>query len=87
VHDEADKRKPKKISRNYLYYPNELQKEKELRMSYLGIDTDNSDSLEFTEILEMFNENKIDIKMSEVKQIFKPYDLDKDGALNFLEFK
>lgn len=56
-------------------------------MSYLGIDTDNSDSLEFTEILEMFNENKIDIKMSEVKQIFKPYDLDKDGALNFLEFK
>jgi len=36
-------------------------------MSYLGIDTDNSDSLEFTEILEMFNDNKIDIKINEVK--------------------
>ena len=35
----------------------------------------------------MFNENNIDIKMSEVKQIFQPYDTDKDGALNFLEFK
>ena len=46
-----------------MYYPKEMLKEKELRMNYLGIDTDNSNSLEFQEIFKMFKENKIDITM------------------------
>jgi len=31
-------------------------------MSYLGIDTDNSNSIDFAEILKMFNDNNIDVK-------------------------
>ena len=51
-----------------------MLKEKQLRMSYLGIDTDNSskrlnlfhnfpDSLTFQEIYETFNQNQIDVKI------------------------
>jgi len=56
-------------------------------MSYLGIDTDNSNSITLREIHKMFNDNKIDIKMDEVRHIFGKFDEDTDGALSFTEFK
>eukprot|EP00357_Protocruzia_adherens_P017196 CAMPEP_0115035460 /NCGR_PEP_ID=MMETSP0216-20121206/41460_1 /TAXON_ID=223996 /ORGANISM="Protocruzia adherens, Strain Boccale" /LENGTH=746 /DNA_ID=CAMNT_0002414941 /DNA_START=37 /DNA_END=2277 /DNA_ORIENTATION=+ len=79
------RRRYKKASPNYMMLPQELKKAHDVQKVFKELDEDGSNSLEITEIFNMFKANKIEIPIEKLRVLFKT--VSNGESLNLEEFK
>ncbi|CAK70220.1 unnamed protein product (macronuclear) [Paramecium tetraurelia] len=95
VHDWFKKRYNDKVKKKYLYFPEEIKQQLEVKKIFQNFDQNKSsievkfnlDNLDMSELYEMFQKNGFKITEEQSQKFFKIVDKDRDNALNWSEFK
>ncbi|CAD8139676.1 unnamed protein product [Paramecium octaurelia] len=87
VHDWFKKRYNDKVKKKYLYFPEEIKQQLEVKKIFQNFDQNKSNNLDMSELYEMFQKNGFKITEEQLQKFFKIVDKDRDNALNWSEFK
>ncbi|KAM3127148.1 hypothetical protein pb186bvf_020742 [Paramecium bursaria] len=87
IHEWLKTRHNSKVKKRYLFMPEQIRQQLEVKKIFQNFDRDHSNFLDMGELYDMFQKNGFQISEEQLQRFFNIVDEDKDNKLNWQEFK